>query len=96
MIDAAAPVSAPDDVAASTSTILGSSTPSICTVPGGCGTYTVAAGDNPTSVAEQFCITATELAAANSWSSFDEFPQPGANILVPPHADGDTCPTADG
>lgn len=97
VIDASAPAGAPDDDAtATTSTVLDSSMPSICTVPGGCGTYTVAAGDNPTSVAEQFCVTATELAAANNWLSFEEFPQPGVDILVPSHADRDACPDADG
>jgi hypothetical protein len=102
VVDATAPAttvevdaSASDDVATSTSTILAPEAPSICTVPGGCDVYTVAAGDNPTSVAEQFCVTATELAAANNWLSFEEFPQPGANILVPPDTNRSTCLGAD-
>jgi hypothetical protein len=91
VIDAVAPAGAPDDVTGSSSTMPGPTTPSICTVPGGCGIYTVVAGDYPIAVAERFCVAVEELAAANSWQSVDEFPAPDTNILVPSLGDNGSC-----
>lgn len=65
---------------------------SVCTVPGGCGTYIVQPGDYPIGVAERFCITLTELLAANGWATAATFPAPDVTIMIPPDDGRQSCP----
>jgi LysM repeat protein len=48
--------------------------------------YTVQPNDYPFLLVEQFGITLDDLLAVNNWGSADEFPGPGAMILIPPGA----------
>ena len=64
----------------------------VCADPGSCDTYIVQSGDYPAGVAEKFCITMTELLAANQWSGAAAFPAPDIAILIPPAVGRQTCP----
>jgi LysM repeat protein len=48
--------------------------------------YTVQPNDYPFLLVDEFGITLEDLLAVNSWDSADEFPGPGAVILIPPGA----------
>jgi LysM repeat protein len=48
--------------------------------------YTVQPNDYPFLLVEEFGISLDDLVAVNSWESPDEFPGPGAVILIPPGA----------
>lgn len=62
-----------------------------CADPGSCDSYIVQSGDYPAGVAEKFCITMTELLAANQWSNAAAFPAPNTSILIPTAVGRETC-----
>ena len=57
--------------------------------------YTVQAGDYPFLLVERFDITLEDLVAVNDWASADQFPGPGAVILIPPGARSVTSDSGD-
>jgi hypothetical protein len=63
-----------------------------CPASDTCTTYTVQTGDYPYGLAEKFCITGTDLLAANNWNDFNQFPAPDVSILIPPRSDQAECP----
>lgn len=68
----------------------------VCIDPGSCDNYIVRSGDYPAGVAEKFCITLTELLAANQWTNASALPAPDTSILIPPAMGRQTCPDPTG
>ena len=54
--------------------------------------YVVQTGDYPYLVAEKLCTTITALVAANGWTSMNDLPYPGAEIVAPTVPDRSACP----
>ena len=77
---------APANAATTTTSIFDPNT-TPCTGPGCLPGYTVQSGDYPLKVANLFCVSVDELAAANGWGAdATEFPFPGTVIRIPPGA----------
>ncbi len=55
--------------------------------------YVVQAGDYPYLLAEKLCTTLSDLVAANGWTSANDMPYPGAEIVAPTVPDRSACPS---
>jgi len=65
-----------------------------CTLSGLCTEYIVLMGVNPAGVAQQYCVSVAELAAANDWPDLTGSALPSNTFLIPSNTPS-TCPEPD-